>query len=56
VAWVPTDVAGLALWLDANDIATLFTDSGGTTQDFVRLTQARDLALTFALDAAGAAQ
>jgi hypothetical protein len=31
-------------------------DSGGTTQDFVRLTQARDLALTFALDAAGAAQ
>lgn len=31
VAWVPTDVAGLALWLDANDIATLFTDSGGTT-------------------------
>jgi hypothetical protein len=29
-AFVPTDIAGLALWLDGSDATTLFTD-GGTT-------------------------
>lgn len=29
--WAPPDVAGLALWLDASDLSSLFTDSGRTT-------------------------
>ncbi|MBK9122796.1 MAG: hypothetical protein IPM16_06700 [Chloroflexi bacterium] len=30
-AFVPTDISGLALWLDASDSTTLFQDSAGTT-------------------------
>lgn len=30
-AWDPTDLAGLALWLDASDISTLSQDTGGST-------------------------
>ena len=29
-AFVPTDISGLALWLDASDETTLFTDAGTT--------------------------
>jgi len=28
----PADISGLTLWLDASDITTLWTDTGGTTQ------------------------
>ena len=30
-AFAPSDIAGLQLWLDANDASTLFTDAAGTT-------------------------
>jgi hypothetical protein len=30
-SWSPANLSGLALWLDANDLATLYTDSGKTT-------------------------
>lgn len=30
-AFSPTDISGLALWLDASDATTLFQDSAGTT-------------------------
>ena len=29
--FLPTDIAGLQLWLDANDASTLFQDAAGTT-------------------------
>ncbi len=31
VSWLPSDVSGLQLWLDASDISTLWQDSAGTT-------------------------